>query len=160
MADIWKATCMQTMNCVVNNAHSREEAMTIINKSIDRWEELLKSLVASNGSMKQLYLFPEFNLQGFPLHENPDEWIEKACLNIPGSNEIERIQAMAQTYRSILVPMHMSPPMIGLVDISIVPFSSILPVKSSSSTEGLIRLKQPLHMIFWINTWKSMEWRV
>ena len=99
MADIWKATCMQTMNCVVNNAHSREEAMTIINKSIDRWEELLKSLVASNGSMKQLYLFPEFNLQGFPLHENPDEWIEKACLNIPGSNEIERIQAMAQTYK-------------------------------------------------------------
>ena len=82
MVDIWKATCMQTMNHVVNRAANRDEAMLIVNKSLDRWDELLASLVASNGSMKQLYLFPEFNLQGFPLNENVNEWIEKACLRI------------------------------------------------------------------------------
>ena len=97
--DIWKATCVQTMNYVVNKAVNRDEAMLIINKSLDRWDELLESLVASNGSMKQLYLFPEFNLQGFPLSENVTEWIDKACLKIPGSYEIERIQLMAQKYK-------------------------------------------------------------
>ena len=40
----------------------------------------------------------------------------------------------------------------SMEDISIVHFSSILPVKLFLSTEGLIQLKQPLHMIFWINT--------
>ena len=99
MVDIWKATCMQTMNHVVNRAGNRDEAMLIINKSLDRWDELLGSLVASNGSIKQLYLFPEFNLQGFPLNENVNEWIEKACLRIPGSSEVERIQKMAQKYK-------------------------------------------------------------
>ena len=94
MVDIWKATCMQTMNHVVNRAANRDEAMLIVNKSLDRWDELLASLVASNGSIKQLYLFPEFNLQGFPLNENVNEWIEKACLRVPGSSEVERIQKM------------------------------------------------------------------
>ena len=51
--DIWKATCVQTMNYVVNRAVNRDEAMLIINKSLDRWDELLESLVASNGSMKE-----------------------------------------------------------------------------------------------------------
>ena len=99
IVDIWKATCMQTMNHVVNRAANRDEAMLIVNKSLDRWDELLASLVASNGSIKQLYLFPEFNLQGFPLNENVNEWIEKACLRIPGSSEVERIQKMAQKYK-------------------------------------------------------------
>ena len=41
MALLWKATAMQTNNVIVNAAKTRAEAMTIVNKSIDRWEELI-----------------------------------------------------------------------------------------------------------------------
>ncbi|MDX2224471.1 MAG: nitrilase-related carbon-nitrogen hydrolase [Rhodospirillaceae bacterium] len=96
MALLWKATCMQTDNNIVNDATTRAEAMAIINRSLDRWEQLLKTTVMRGGPLKQLCLFPEFNLQGFPLHENSEQWIDKACLDIPGSKEIERLQKMAQ----------------------------------------------------------------
>ena len=38
---LWQATCMQTINNSVNRATTREEAMVIVNRSIDRWQELL-----------------------------------------------------------------------------------------------------------------------
>jgi hypothetical protein len=37
MALLWKATAIQTNNVIVNAAKTREEAMVIVNKSIDRW---------------------------------------------------------------------------------------------------------------------------
>lgn len=95
MALLWKATCMQTINHVVNAARDREQAMAIVNRSIDRWETLLDMAAGTSGGIKQLYLFPEFNLQGFPLRESADEWIRKACFRIPGSPEIERLQRIA-----------------------------------------------------------------
>ncbi len=42
-----------------------------------------------------MFLFPEFALQGFPIHESADEWIAKACFLIPGP-ETERLQKLAQ----------------------------------------------------------------
>lgn len=93
---LWKATCMQTDNVVVNDVSTCAEAMAIVNKSLDRWEQLLRGVVFRGGPHKQLCLFPEFNLQGFPLHENAEQWIDKACLEIPGSREIERLQRLAQ----------------------------------------------------------------
>ena len=93
---MFKATCMQMTNHIVNEANSREEAMVIVNKAIDRWETLLKFGAGRGGGIKQLFLFPEFNLQGFPLWESSEEWIAKACFQIPGSPEIERLQKIAQ----------------------------------------------------------------
>jgi predicted amidohydrolase len=98
MALLWKATAMQTNNVIVNSASNRDEAMVIVNKSIDRWEELIKFSVGRGGGMKNLVLFPEFNLQGFPLWETSEEWIKKACFQIPGSPEIERLQKIAHKY--------------------------------------------------------------
>lgn len=98
MALLWKATAMQTNNYIVNAAKTREEAMAIVNKSIDRWEELIKFSVGRGGGIRNLVLFPEFNLQGFPLWETSDEWMAKACFQIPGSPEIERLQKIASTY--------------------------------------------------------------
>jgi len=66
--------------------------MEIVHKSLDRWEELIN--IAAKSDEKQLLLFPEFALQGFPIHENSDEWIEKACFEIPGP-ETERLQRLA-----------------------------------------------------------------
>jgi predicted amidohydrolase len=96
MLALWKATDMQTNNVTVNAASSRDDAMVIVNQSIDRWETLIRFAAGRGGGMRNLVLFPEFNLQGFPLRESAEEWIEKACFQIPGSPEIERLQKIAQ----------------------------------------------------------------
>ena len=96
---LWQATCMQTINRSVNRAASRDEAMQIVHGSLDRWDELLGFVAGRPSRMPRLVLFPEFNLQGFPVRESTEEWIRKACLRIPGSPEIERLQALAQKHR-------------------------------------------------------------
>ncbi len=89
----WVAVCMQVYTHIVNRTNNREDAMKIVNKSLDRWEELARAAV--RGTQKHLLLFPEFALQGFPLKESAEEWIDKACFEIPGP-ETERLQKLAQ----------------------------------------------------------------
>ena len=45
----WIATCIQTLNHVVNDASTREEAMAIVNRSLDRWELFIRSAVGRGG---------------------------------------------------------------------------------------------------------------
>lgn len=92
----WRATCMQVYCNLVNSASDRAEAMVIMNRSIDRWIELLRG-VARQGP-PQLALFPEFALTGFPLTESAAEWLDKACIDIPGP-ETERLQREAQNQK-------------------------------------------------------------
>jgi predicted amidohydrolase len=94
----WKATCIQTLNHVVNDMNSREQAMELVHRSLDRWEVLLGSIAGRGGEVRQLFLFPEFALTGFPMSESAAEWIEKACIEIPGP-ETQRLQALAQKHR-------------------------------------------------------------
>ncbi len=89
----WVAVCMQVYTHIVNRTNNREDAMKIVHKSLDRWEELARAAV--RGTQKHLLLFPEFALQGFPLKESAEEWIDKACFEIPGP-ETERLQKLAQ----------------------------------------------------------------
>ena len=69
--------------------------MAILNSSLDRWIELITSAVGGPrpNKPKVLCLFPEFNLQGFPIKETAKEWIEKACIAIPGP-EVARLQGL------------------------------------------------------------------
>ena len=87
---------MQVYCNLVNSASDRAEARVIMNRSIDRWIELLRG-VARQGP-PQLALFPEFALTGFPLTESADEWLDKACIDIPGP-ETERLQREAQNLK-------------------------------------------------------------
>ena len=89
----WRATCMQVYCYLVNSANNREEAMVMVNRAIDRWIELIRSV--ARGGPPQLVLFPEFALTGYPIRESAEEWIEKACIEIPGP-ETGRLQAEAQ----------------------------------------------------------------
>jgi len=74
----WVATCIQTLNHVVNDASSRAEAMQIVHRSLDRWDLFIRLAVGrSSGGPRNLVLFPEFALTGFPLQESAAEWIEK-----------------------------------------------------------------------------------
>jgi len=87
---------MQVYTHILNRVSTREDAMRIVHKSIDRWTELAGA--ARSHDNQQLFLFPEFALQGFPIHESADEWIDKACFQIPGP-ETERLQKLAQNKR-------------------------------------------------------------
>lgn len=93
MVQPWTATCMQVYTYTVNSAHSREEAMEIVNRSLDRWVTLAMGTARAGGP--QVLLYPEFALTGFPLLESADEWIDKACIEIPGP-ETGRLQKAAQ----------------------------------------------------------------
>ena len=93
MVEPWIATCMQVYTYTVNSATTRSEAMAIVHKSLDRWVTLAKAAARGNGP--HVLLFPEFALTGFPLTESADEWIEKACIQIPGP-ETEKLQKAAQ----------------------------------------------------------------
>ncbi len=95
---LWQAISMQTINNAVNGAGSRADAMVIVNRSIDRWEQLLGFALGRPVGVPRVVVFPEFNLQGFPITETTAQWIEKACLEIPGSAEIERLQKLAQKH--------------------------------------------------------------
>ena len=94
MIQPWQATCMQVYCNLVNSARNRDEAMTIINRSLDRWVTLIRGTARGGG--RQLLLFPEFCLTGFPLTETAKEWIDKACIEIPGPIT-ERLQREAQS---------------------------------------------------------------
>ena len=96
MIEPWRATCMQVYTHILNRVSTREEAMEIVHSSLDRWTELAGA--ARSHDDQQVFLFPEFALQGFPIHESADEWIEKACFQIPGP-ETERLQKLAQDKR-------------------------------------------------------------
>ncbi len=93
MIEPWRATCMQVYTHILNRVSTREEAMEIVHSSLDRWTELAGATRSTDD--KQLLLFPEFALQGFPIHESAEEWIAKACFQIPGP-ETERLQKLAQ----------------------------------------------------------------
>ena len=57
----WVAVCMQVYTHIVNRTNNREDAMKIVHKSLDRWEELARAAV--RGTQKHLLLFPEFALR-------------------------------------------------------------------------------------------------
>lgn len=91
----WMATCMQVYTHPVNTAPDRAAAMAMIDQRLDRWIHLIKSRARGAGGLKQLFLFPEFALQGYPHGDTAEAWIEKACLDIPGP-QTERLQKLAQ----------------------------------------------------------------
>jgi predicted amidohydrolase len=92
----WRATAMQVYTYSTNACADRAEAMAIVNRSLDRWMQLLDGLGRSGAGMRQLALFPEFAMQGFPQKESAAQWIEKSCFDIPGSPEIKRLQDKAK----------------------------------------------------------------
>ena len=93
----WRATCVQVPTKFVYRAGSRDEAQAIINRSLDRWEELISVAAMRGGDERQLLLFPEFAMTGFPIKEDVKTWIDKACSEIPGPIT-ERLQKQAQQH--------------------------------------------------------------
>ncbi len=93
----WRATCMQVPTHFVYRAANRREAEAVVNRSLDRWEELISAAVRLGDTDRHLLLFPEFSLTGFPLTETAEQWIEKACTEIPGPFT-QRLQSRARQH--------------------------------------------------------------
>ena len=64
MIEPWRVACMQTYTHVLNGCATREEAMAVVDTRLDRWEQLIRAQARAG---TKLMLFPEFNLQGYPL---------------------------------------------------------------------------------------------
>ncbi|MBV9121428.1 MAG: amidohydrolase [Chloroflexi bacterium] len=82
---------------MANSAANRSEAWNIIRGNLDRACELIDGAINWGGRDIKLLLFPEFAFQGFPYRESAQEWIDKACHDLPG--DISRpLQDKAREY--------------------------------------------------------------
>jgi predicted amidohydrolase len=78
----------------VNRCKGRSESQTLIDQSIDRLAGAMRSAIGFFGASTKLFVLPEYILTGFPMGESAAEWIDKACIQIPGP-EIDRFAAHA-----------------------------------------------------------------
>jgi predicted amidohydrolase len=86
---------MQVHTYPVTAAPTREAAMEIVDRHLNRWEVLIRSTARQGGpALKKLVLFPEFALQGFPSGQLTEDWIARICFDIPGP-QTERLQKLA-----------------------------------------------------------------
>jgi predicted amidohydrolase len=85
---------LQTACHGINPCRSRAESQPLIDAAIDRIAGQIRATVGFYGAATKLVVLPEYVLTGFPMGEPVAQWIEKACIQIPGP-EIDRITAHA-----------------------------------------------------------------
>jgi predicted amidohydrolase len=90
---------MQVHTYPVSSAPSRDSAMALVERQLDRWEVLIRSTARQGGAgVRKVLVFPEFALQGFPSGQTAAQWIERVCFDIPGP-QTERLQKLASELR-------------------------------------------------------------
>jgi predicted amidohydrolase len=90
----WRATSIQVRSERASQAASDVEAAAVIRRNLDRLIGLIEAACASD-QKPDLVVFPEFAMQGPPLHMKVEEWIRRACSPIPGPLT-EPLQALAR----------------------------------------------------------------
>lgn len=79
----WRATSIQMRSERACQAPDDAAAKALIQRNLDRLVSLIEQACAS-GEKPDLVVFPEFAMQGPPLHMAVGEWIARACSSIPG----------------------------------------------------------------------------
>jgi len=79
----WRATSIQMRSERASQAPDDTAAKAVIHRNIDRLTGLIEKACASD-QKPDLVVFPEFALQGPPLHMHVRDWIARACSSIPG----------------------------------------------------------------------------
>lgn len=97
----YKALALQVTCFAINQSRDRQEARSRMKTAIDRLEQQIAASLAFIGSNCRLIVLPEYFLTGFPIGESLEEWAEKACLDMAGS-EYEALGNIAQKYRIFL----------------------------------------------------------
>lgn len=92
----WRATCIQMLSERVAQAPDEVAAKEVLQRNVDRLVGLIERVCGSD-QKPDLVVFPEFGMQGPPLHMGVRAWIARACSSIPGPLT-ERLQAVAQKH--------------------------------------------------------------
>ncbi|MEI6668198.1 MAG: nitrilase-related carbon-nitrogen hydrolase [Acidobacteriota bacterium] len=92
----YRAVALQAACHCVNRCQTRTESQVLIDGAIDRLAGAIRSAIGFFGPSTRLFVLPEYVLTGFPMGESTAQWIEKACIRIPGP-EIDRFAAHATT---------------------------------------------------------------
>jgi predicted amidohydrolase len=79
----WRATSIQMRSERACQASDDVAAADLIQRNLDRLLGLIEKACAS-GEKPDLVVFPEFAMQGPPLHMGVEDWIKRACSSIPG----------------------------------------------------------------------------
>ncbi|SEQ27237.1 Predicted amidohydrolase [Faunimonas pinastri] len=90
----WRATSIQMRSERASQAPDDQAAKEVIQRNLDRLVGLIEKACASS-EKPDLVVFPEFAMQGPPLHMKVREWIARACSSIPGPLT-EPLQALAK----------------------------------------------------------------
>jgi predicted amidohydrolase len=93
-APCYRAVALQVACHGVNPCRTRAESQPLIDAAIDRIAGQIRATIGFYGAATKLVVLPEYVLTGFPMGETVAQWIEKACIQIPGP-EIDRIAAHA-----------------------------------------------------------------
>lgn len=102
MAELaYKALALQVTCHAINQCPDRETARSQIQSAIARLAPQIAASLAFIGSDCRLIVLPEYFLTGFPLGESLEDWSEKACLEMAGS-EYEALGAIAQKHQIFL----------------------------------------------------------
>lgn len=79
----WRATSIQMRSERACQAPDDAAAKAVIQRNVDRLVGLIEA-ACDSAEKPDLVVFPEFAMQGPPLHMGVREWIERACSPIPG----------------------------------------------------------------------------
>jgi predicted amidohydrolase len=79
----WRATSIQMRSERASQAADDTAARAVIQRNTDRLISLIEAACDSD-EKPDLVVFPEFAMQGPPLHMGVREWIARACSPIPG----------------------------------------------------------------------------
>ena len=79
----WRATSIQMRSERASQAQSAKAAKAVIARNVATLVRMIEEACASE-QKPDLVVFPEFAMQGPPLHLKVEEWIARACSSIPG----------------------------------------------------------------------------
>jgi predicted amidohydrolase len=97
----YRALALQMTCHAVNLAANRQEARSLMQKTIDRLAQQIPVSLAFIGFDCRLIVLPEFFLTGFPMGESFEVWQDKACLEMNGA-EYESLGKIAQKHQIFL----------------------------------------------------------
>jgi predicted amidohydrolase len=100
MTPCWTATCIQMPTEIVWPCADSDSASQIMAKNLDLAIDLIDQAMEAPAK-PSLLLLPEYAFTGQPNHENVEEWLHKACRQIPGPLT-EPLQAKAVQHRVYL----------------------------------------------------------
>lgn len=92
----WRATSIQMRSERASQAGSDAAAKAVIARNQATLVRMIEEACASE-QKPDLVVFPEFAMQGPPLHMHVEEWIARACSSIPGSLT-EPLQELAKRH--------------------------------------------------------------